>query len=63
MWTRMAGRVAAVITLVGALLTFTLVWYWTGYYGGVAAHRYFWRWILTWFFTDLIPLPFGSVPY
>jgi hypothetical protein len=31
---------------VGALLTFTLVWYWTGYYGGVAAHRYFWRWIL-----------------
>ena len=62
-WTQMAARAAVVGLLSWALLTFMLVWYWTGYYGGVAAHRYFWRWILTWFFTDLIPLPFGSVPY
>ncbi len=62
-WTQMAARAAVVTLLSWALLTFTLVWYWTGYYGGVAAHRYFWCWILTWFFTEIIPLPFGSVPY
>ena len=61
--TQMAARAAVVTLLSWALLTFTLVWYWTGYYGGVAAHRYFWCWILTWFFTEIIPLPFGSVPY
>ena len=59
----MAARAAVVTLLSWALLTFTLVWYWTGYYGGVAAHHYFWCWILTWFFTEIIPLPFGSVPY
>jgi Type IV secretion-system coupling protein DNA-binding domain len=63
MWTQMAARAVVVTFLSWALLTFALVWYWTGYYGGVTAHRYFWLWILTWFFTDLIPLPFGSVPY
>jgi type IV secretion system coupling TraD/TrwB family protein len=62
-WTQMAARVAAVTAMVWSTLTFVLVWYWTGYYGGVAAHRYFWLWILTWLFTDIIPLPFGSVPY
>jgi hypothetical protein len=63
MWTQMAARAVVVALLSWALLTFALVWYWTGYYSGVATHRYFWLWILTWFFTDLIPLPFGSVPY
>ena len=62
-WTHMAARVVIVTALVWAALTFGLVWYWTGYYGDVAAHRYFWLWILTWFFTEIIPLPFGSVPY
>jgi len=62
-WTQMAARVASVTALVWAALTFGLVWYWTGYYGGVAAHQYFWLWVLTWFFTEIIPLPFGSVPY
>src|SRR6266478_7886345 len=42
-WTQVAARAAVVGLLSWALLTFTLVWYWTGYYGGVAAHRYFWR--------------------
>jgi hypothetical protein len=63
LWTQMAARVAVVMTLVWAALTFGLVWYWTGYYGGVAAHRHFRLWILTWFFSEIIPLPFGSVPY
>src|SRR5216683_5305435 len=52
LWTQMAARVASVTALVWAAITFGLVWYWTGYYGGAAAHRYFWLWILTWFFTE-----------
>jgi hypothetical protein len=63
LWTQMAVRVAVVMVLVWAALTFGLVWYWTGYYGGVAAHRYFGLWMLTWFFSEIIPLRFGSVPY
>jgi hypothetical protein len=34
-----------------------------GRYGGSAAHEYFGRWVLAWFFTEIIPLPFGSIPY
>src|ERR1019366_3013441 len=56
LWTQMAARVAVGITLVWGALTFGLVWYWTGYYGGVAAHRHFRLWILTWFFSEIIPL-------
>jgi hypothetical protein len=63
MWAQLAARAVAVTLTLWALLTLALVWFWTGYYGGPAAHRYFGRWMLTWFFTEEIPLPFGSVPY
>ena len=46
-----------------ALISTALVWYWMGYYGGSPAHEYFGRWFLAWFFTEVIPLPFGSLPY
>ncbi len=46
-----------------ALSTFALVWYWTGRYCGPLAHRYFGRWILAWFFTEQLPVPFASLPY
>ena len=63
MWTQLAARAVAVTVTFWALLTLALAWFWTGRYGGAAAHRYFVRWMLTWFFTEEIPLPFGSVPY
>lgn len=63
MWTQLVARAVAVTVTFWALLTLALVWFWTGHYGGPAAHRYFARWMLTWFFTEEIPLPFGSVPY
>ncbi|MFZ1121837.1 MAG: type IV secretion system DNA-binding domain-containing protein, partial [Candidatus Binataceae bacterium] len=40
-----------------------LVWYWTGRISGPAAHDYFGRWILAWFFTQKVPLYFLSLPY
>jgi hypothetical protein len=51
------------IALLWALISTALVWYWMGYYGGLPAHEYFGRWILAWFFTEIIPLPFSSIPY
>jgi len=51
------------IALLWALISTALVWYWMGYYGGSPAHEYFGRWVLAWFFTEIIPLPFGSIPY
>jgi hypothetical protein len=62
-WTQAALRIVIVIFAVWALITVGLVWYWTGYYSGPLAHRYFGRCMLTWCLTDVIPLPFGSVPY
>ena len=62
-WTQTALRIVLAIALVWALITSTLVWYWMGYYGGPPAHEYFGRWVLAWFFTEIIPLPFGSIPY
>ncbi len=62
-WTQFAARALAVTVTLWAVLTLAMVWIWTGRYGGPAAHNYFGTWILTWFFTEEIPLPFGSVAY
>ena len=62
-WTQTALRIVLAIALLWALTTTAMVWYWTGYYGGPPAHEYFGRWVLAWFFTEIIPLPFGSIPY
>lgn len=62
-WTQTALRIVLAIALVWALITTVLVWYWMGHYGGPPAHEYFGRWVLAWFFTEIIPLPFGSIPY
>jgi hypothetical protein len=62
-WTQTALRIVLAIALLWALITTALVWYWMGYYGGPPAHEYFGRWVLAWFFTEIIPLPFGSIPY
>ena len=62
-WTQTALRVVLLLVLLWALITTALVWYWMGYYGGPPAHEYFGRWVLAWFFTEVIPLPFGSIPY
>ena len=62
-WAQTALRTVLLIVLLWALLTVALVWYWTGYYGGLAAHQYFGSWILAWFFTQEIPLTFASLPY
>ena len=62
-WTQTALRIVLAIALLWALISTALVWYWMGYYGGPPAHEYFGRWVLAWFFTEIIPLPFGSIPY
>ncbi len=62
-WTQRALRIVLLILCLWALITTALVWYWMGYYGGSPAHEYFGRWFLAWFFTEIIPLPFGSLPY
>ncbi len=62
-WTQTALRIVLAIALLWALITTALVWYWMGCYGGPPAHEYFGRWVLAWFFTEIIPLPFGSIPY
>ena len=59
-WTQTALRVVLLLVLLWALITTALVWYWVG---GPPAHQYFGRWFLAWFFTEIIPLPFGSIPY
>ena len=59
----MVLRTVLLIALLWALLTVALVWYWTGYYGGPAAHQYFGSWFLAWFLTQEIPLTFASLPY
>ncbi len=61
LWTQTALRIVLAISLVWAAITTGLVWYWMGYYGGPPAHRYFGRWVLAWFFTEIVPLPFGSI--
>jgi len=63
LWTQTAVRIVLAIGLVWVAITTTLVWYWMGYYGGPPAHRYFGRWVLAWFFAEIVPLPFGSIPY
>ena len=63
LWSQTALRIVLAIALVWALITTSLVWYWVGHYGGPPAHEYFGRWVLAWFFTEIIPLPFGSIPY
>jgi len=63
-WTQTALRIVLAIALLWALITTAPVWYWMGYYGGgPPAHEYFGRWVLAWFFTEIVPLPFGSIPY
>lgn len=63
LWTQSALRIVLAIAFIWAAITTGLVWYWLGYYGGPAAHHYFGRWVLAWFFTEIVPLPFGSIPY
>jgi ABC-type transport system substrate-binding protein len=63
LWTQTALRIVLAVALLWVLITASLVWYWMGYYGGPPAHEYFRRWVLAWFFTEIIPLPFGSIPY
>jgi hypothetical protein len=46
-----------------AAATSALVWYWTGYYCGPIAHQYFTEWVVGWFFTEELPVPFLSLPY
>lgn len=46
-----------------AAATSALVWYWTGYYCGPLAHQYFTEWVVGWFFTEELPVPFLSLPY
>ncbi len=62
-WGQTALRIVLAIAFIWALITTGLVWYWMGYYGGPPSHQYFGRWVLAWFFTEIIPLPFGSIPY
>ncbi len=62
-WTQMALRTVLLIAFLWTLLTLALVWYWTGYYGGLAAHQYFGSWFLAWLLTQAIPLTFASLPY
>jgi Type IV secretion-system coupling protein DNA-binding domain len=62
-WAQMALRTVVLIALLWTLLTVALVWYWTGHYGGLAAHQYFGSWFLAWFLTQVIPLTFASLPY
>lgn len=56
-------RIALAAAGLWALSTLALVWYWTGHYCGPLAHRYFGRWILAWFLTEQLPIPFASLPY
>jgi len=62
-WAQMALRTVLLFVLLWTFLTLALVWYWTGYYRGPAAHLYFGSWFLAWFLTQEIPLPFASLPY
>jgi Type IV secretion-system coupling protein DNA-binding domain len=62
-WAQMTLRTILLIVLLWALLTVGLVWYWTGYYGGLAPHQYFVNWFLAWLLTQEIPLTFASLPY
>jgi Type IV secretion-system coupling protein DNA-binding domain len=62
-WAQTALRIVLLLALLWALITTALVWYWMGYYGGLRAHEYFGRWFIAWLFTEIIPLPFGSIPY
>jgi hypothetical protein len=62
-WTQTALRIVLAIALVWALITTSLVWYWMGHYGGPPAQECFGRCVLAWFFTEIVPLPFASIPY
>ncbi|HUA36029.1 MAG TPA: type IV secretion system DNA-binding domain-containing protein [Candidatus Binataceae bacterium] len=62
-WAQTALRIVLMIVFMWAVTTTVLVWCWLGYYGGPPAHEYFGRWVLAWFFTEIVPLPFGSLPY
>ncbi len=42
-WIQTALRIVLAITLLWALITTALVWYWMGHYGGPPAHEYFGR--------------------
>lgn len=63
----MVARLFLRLALIGigiwAASTFALVWYWTARYCGPFAHRYFGEWLLAWFFSDELPVPFISLPY
>jgi hypothetical protein len=63
MWAQMAMRILVIAAALWATSAVALVWYWVGRYGGWSAHEYFGRWILAWVFTQVLPLPFLSLPY
>jgi hypothetical protein len=60
---RLYLRIQLLWILVWAASDLFFVWYWTGRLSGPAAHQYFGRWILAWFFTQKVPLYFLSLPY
>ena len=62
-WAQMALRTVLLIIVLWTLLTLALVWFWTAYYSGPAAHQYFGSWFVAWFLTQAIPLTFASLPY
>ena len=63
MMLRLAVRVAVLAAGVWAGCTALLVWYQTGRYCGPLAHQYFTEWLVAWFFTEPLPVPFMSLPY
>jgi hypothetical protein len=51
------------LTAVWIELTVTMVFYWSVRATGPAAHRYFFRWFIAWFLTQVVALTFASLPY
>ncbi len=60
---QMLARSLLCVAGVWTASTMALVWYWTGYYCGPAAHRYFGRWLLSWLLGKVLPLYFLTIPY
>ena len=60
---RLVVRAAVLAAAVWGACTAVLVWYETGRYCGPLAHQYFTEWVVAWFFTEPLPVPFISLPY
>ena len=60
---RVLIRVAVLAVALWAGFTVALVWYQTGRQCGPQAHDYFGEWIVAWFLTEPLPIPFATLPY